>query len=255
MEIAMAEIDPAADLESLPAKDGFRLRGLDMTRIETFTDAAFAFALTLLVISLEPARTFGDLRQTLLLVPGFVLSATLLMMFWWGHNQWSRRYGLDDGPTVVLSCLLVFTVLVYVYPLRFMAAVFVSWGAWMLGFAELGGGGGPSLASAEDVNGLFAIYGVGFVAMCGALILLNLHAWRSRDALRLNEVERVDTLGELTTWSLVAGAGVLSVVLALTVPPGWVGVPGWAYMILPAVMPLHGRRVSRRRRRGLERES
>jgi hypothetical protein len=71
----------------------------------------------------------------------------------------------------------------------------------------------------------------------------------------LNEVERVDTLGELTTWSLVAGAGVLSVVLALTVPPGWVGVPGWAYMILPAVMPLHGRRVSRRRRRGLERES
>jgi hypothetical protein len=141
MEIAMAEIDPAADLESLPAKDGFRLRGLDMTRIETFTDAAFAFAQTLLEISLKPARTFGDLSQTLLLVPGFVLSATLLMMFWWGHNQWSRRYGLDDGPAVVLCCLLVFTVLVYVYPLRFMAAVFVSWGAWMLGFAELGGGG------------------------------------------------------------------------------------------------------------------
>jgi len=33
---------------------GFRLRGLQMTRIETFTDAAFAFALILLVVSLDP---------------------------------------------------------------------------------------------------------------------------------------------------------------------------------------------------------
>lgn len=29
--------------------------------------------------------------------------------------------GLDDRPAIVLSCLLVFTVLVYVYPLRFLA--------------------------------------------------------------------------------------------------------------------------------------
>ena len=41
-------------LATLPVKDGFRLRGLDMTRIETFTDAAFAFALTLLIIAGDP---------------------------------------------------------------------------------------------------------------------------------------------------------------------------------------------------------
>ncbi len=56
----------------------FRLRGLDMTRIETFTDAAFASALT----------------RALLHVPGFVLSAALLMVFWNGHHRWSRHYGL-----------------------------------------------------------------------------------------------------------------------------------------------------------------
>jgi hypothetical protein len=32
-------------------RDGFRLRGEEMTRIETFTDAAFAFAVSLLVIA------------------------------------------------------------------------------------------------------------------------------------------------------------------------------------------------------------
>ena len=35
---------PEDALRKLPAKDGFRLRGMDMTRTETFTDAAFAFA-------------------------------------------------------------------------------------------------------------------------------------------------------------------------------------------------------------------
>lgn len=39
-------------------KNGFRLRGTEMTRIETFTDAALAFAFTLLVGSLEPPTSF-----------------------------------------------------------------------------------------------------------------------------------------------------------------------------------------------------
>ena len=37
-------------LASMPVRDGFRQRGEDMTRLETFTDAAFAFAVTLLVV-------------------------------------------------------------------------------------------------------------------------------------------------------------------------------------------------------------
>ena len=40
-------------LASLPDKNGIRQRGMDMTRLETFTDAAFAFAVTLLVISVD----------------------------------------------------------------------------------------------------------------------------------------------------------------------------------------------------------
>ena len=39
------------DLTTLPREDGFRLRGQSVTRLETFVDAAFAFALTLLVIA------------------------------------------------------------------------------------------------------------------------------------------------------------------------------------------------------------
>jgi hypothetical protein len=36
------------DLDALPRLGGFRLRGIAMTRLETFVDAAFAFAITML---------------------------------------------------------------------------------------------------------------------------------------------------------------------------------------------------------------
>ena len=40
-----------ADLDGLPRLNGFRLRGMQMTRLETFIDAAFAFAISMLVIA------------------------------------------------------------------------------------------------------------------------------------------------------------------------------------------------------------
>jgi len=42
-----------SDLDSLPRLGGFRLRGIGMTRLETFIDAAFAFAITMLVIAAQ----------------------------------------------------------------------------------------------------------------------------------------------------------------------------------------------------------
>jgi len=240
-------------LADLPVKNDFRLRGEQMTRIETFTDAAFAFALTLLVVSLDPPTTVTGLLGALREVPAFLLSAALLMMFWWGHHEWSRRFGLDDGPTVVLSCVLVGTVLVYVYPLRFMFGLTMSWIGGITGLPI--GSGTQHLRGIEDVNHLFTIYGAGFVAMCLTLVLLNLHAWRKREELELDALERHQLRAELGAWLIVAGAGALSVALGLLLPPTWTGVPGWAYMVLPVAMPLFGRANARGRARLLAAES
>src|SRR2546429_1700643 len=52
-----------ADLDALPRLRGFRLRGMQMTRLETFIDAAFAFAISMLVIA---AQQIPDNIQALL---------------------------------------------------------------------------------------------------------------------------------------------------------------------------------------------
>lgn len=223
---------------------GFRLRGLQATRIETFTDAAFAFALTLLVISLQPPTSFADLRAALVGIPPFLLSASMLMMFWWAHHEWSRRYGLDDGRSILLSCLLVFTVLVYVYPLRFMFALMFAW------FGHLGGlplDSGVQIDGVADVNRLFVIYGIGYVLMSVAVLLLNWHAWSQRSVLQLDAVERHETRSTIGAWSLLALVGVLSTAIGLWAGPRWPGAPGWIYMLLGPLMAWYARAMKRRR--------
>ena len=222
---------------------GFRLRGLETTRIETFTDAAFAFALTLLVVSLDPPTSFEDLRAALREVPAFLLSATMLMMFWYAHHEWSRRYGLDDLVAVLLSCMLVFTVLVYVYPLRFVFSLMMAWIGILTG-VQLSN---VSIGGPADVNATFVVYGIGFAAMSAALALLNLHAWRAREALELDAVERLETRSTIGVWMILATTGLVAVVVGLAAPDV-PGLPGWVFALLSIVMPLYGAAVKRRRR-------
>ena len=92
-----------------------------MTRIETFVDAAFAFAFTMLVISIDeipqsPVELFELSKD----IPAFLLSAMVLGLIWFSHSNWSRIFGLQDKLTVNLSLALVMLVLVFVYPIKLM---------------------------------------------------------------------------------------------------------------------------------------
>src|SRR5260370_33496484 len=107
-----------ADLDNLPRLHGFRLRGMQMTRLETFIDPAFAFAISMLVIA---AGQIPDNIEALLAafknVPAFVASIIVLGIFWRCHWLWSRRYGLEDGTSIFIICAMLLSILIYIYPL------------------------------------------------------------------------------------------------------------------------------------------
>src|SRR5260370_39261154 len=115
------EITPGLppDLDALPRLGGFRLRGIEVTRLETFIDATFAFAITMLLIA---TQQIPDDIETLLAafknVPAFVASLIMLGIFWRGPWLWSRRYGFGGGVSLFICSAIVFTMLIYSYPLQ-----------------------------------------------------------------------------------------------------------------------------------------
>ncbi len=221
-------------LAELPLDKGFRQRGLDMTRLETFTDAAFAFALTLLVISFDNVPTnIPELQLALKNIPAFAVSFSLISMFWYAHHKWSRRFGLDDMTTVMLTLAFVFITLVFVFPLRLMASALIAWltQGWVP--FELGH------YTSDRVAFVFVVYGVGFASMSLLLGLLYRHALKN-PSLNLSAAERFTTKAETQAWGIFTTIGVLSTLIALLTPFPFNMAAGWMYALLGIVMPIFG---------------
>src|SRR5947207_2841599 len=81
----------------------FRWRSHDISRIEGLSDAVFAFAVTLLVVSLEVPKTFTELAATMRGFGAFAISFALLFIIWFNQYKFFRRYGLQDNLTVCLN--------------------------------------------------------------------------------------------------------------------------------------------------------
>jgi hypothetical protein len=216
------------DLDKLPRLRGFRLRGVEMTRLETFIDAAFAFGISMLVIAAQQIP--DDIEKMLAAfkkVPTFICSIAVLGIFWWGHWLWSRRFGLEDGASIVISWSMIVTILIFIYPLK---AIFGA--MWYL--LSNGGLGQPfSLHTTEaQARTIFAIYALGLIAISAEILLLNLRAWQLREPLRLNAREQLMTRGELTGWSIPVSFGIVSLVFSFTLPIEQIGWCGWVYFLM-----------------------
>ena len=204
----MSENSPRAS--ELPAQGlQFRLRGKEMNRIEAVSDVVFGFALTLLVVSLEVPHTYGDLINAMRGFPAFALTFAALMVVWARHYYFFRYYGLDDTATIVLNTMLLFVVLFYVYPLKFLFTIWLSpltGTAMRIGTAQ----GGTRLVMAYgDARGIMLIFGSGFAALYFVFGAMYWHAYRMREALRLNTFEIAYTLTSMVSQILNVAVALL----------------------------------------------
>jgi uncharacterized membrane protein len=223
------------ELDGLAVEDQFRLRGLEVTRLDTFIDAAFAFVLTLLIISFdEIPSTYAELLAAVKRVPAFACSFLVIMMFWLRHRRLSRRYGLENSKTILLSLALVFVVLVYVYPLRIIFEAM---------FYSVSDGYLPSsfrIVNIDELRWIFVFYSLGFFAM--SLIISQLYrvALQSSTALALNQFERRITKLGMQVWAVAASFGPLVILLMFVLPDAWITRVGYVYFGLFFAMQLPG---------------
>src|SRR5215813_6803567 len=159
----------------------FRWRSLEVSRTEGLSDAVFGFAITLLVVSLEVPKTFAELMQTMRGFGAFAISFTLLFIVWYNQYKFFRRYGLQDNITMLLNAVLLFVVLFYVYPLKFVFSLMVNRFTGGQGDFRLPDGTiGHMVESNGQIGKLMLIFGAGYVAVFGVFVLLYWHAYRKR---------------------------------------------------------------------------
>lgn len=223
---------------------GFRWRGKDISRIEGLSDAVFAFAVTLLVVSLEAPKTFGQLRHLMHGFVSFGVCFALLLMIWHSQYIFFRRYALDDKRTFLLNAALLFVVAFYVYPLKFLFTVLTD---GLTGYRDVDAAGKTIMAmQGQDWRPLMLIYSAGFIALYTLFALLYLHAWSKRHDLELNELEIYATRGVVSENLLMIGIGIVALVLALLNSPTFSGL---TYALIGPVMGIFGSWQARGRKR------
>lgn len=205
----------------------FRWRGGEITRIEAFCDVVFGFALTLLVVSLEVPRNYAELMAALRGFVPFAVCFAQLILVWRVHYQFSRRYGLEDPYTVFLNIVLLFVVLFYVYPLKYVFSMV---------FSQLTGSEVAATIEWHEASVLMRVYAAGFVAVFLLFELMYLHAYKLRHELELDEVEVLETRIELQQNAIMIATGAVSFLLALKNP----GLAGWWYFTLGPALAIHG---------------
>jgi uncharacterized membrane protein len=223
-------------------------RSREPSRIEGFSDAVFGFALTLLVVSLEAPKTFD---QLLVIVRGFlpfVVTFATISWLWYEHYAFFRRFDPDDRVTILLNCALLFTVLFYVYPLKFLYTLVVTSLTGEPVFRQ-------AFTQRGDGVRLMTIYGLGWIAVFVIFALLHANVWRRRAAMQLTLLEVHDARAGTVSHLLAAAVGLFSVSLVLIGGDRMAMWSGLSYSLLGPVLGTWGGIATRARNRLETKES
>ncbi len=224
------------ELAQLPLEKGFRMRGLETTRLDTLVDAGFAFVLSFLAISQDQLPTsFSELMVGVKSIPALILSFFMLIWFWLEHRRWSRRYGVETGMSILFSVSLVFVLMIYIFPLRLLfESMFGFLTAGYLPFTF-------EISNNLEVRHFFGLYSVGFFVMSMLIVGLYVVVLNKKLSLKLDEYEYRQTKSICVRWLIAAFFALLSLVLAYTLKPQLVHWAAFVYFALPLVQAIYFR--------------
>ena len=209
-------------------KQPIEWRSHEPSRLETFSDAVFAFALTLIIVSIEVPKSFDELFETLKGTVSFAVCFAALFQIWNSQNVFFRRYGLNDGLTVILNGMLLFVVLVYVYPMKFLAQLLFTNGTYQQNGQAL-----PMMTNAWQTTTLMLIYGTGYTVISVLFYLMYRNAQSKSVHLELSpkEVFETKTISSINLISAIIG--IIAMAMALLLPQRISGFSGFTYFLIP----------------------
>lgn len=147
---------------------------------------------------------------------------------------------MEDPRTIALNAVLLFVVLFYVYPLKFVFTL-------ALNGKDMAQRYGAHLIQDTNLPTLMMIYAIGFATVFLVFLLQYSNVYRSRHELQLTALEQHETITSVWENAAMTLVGLCAALLAAILPSSRQGTGTIIYLTIPIWMRLI-RSVRRRRR-------
>jgi len=192
----------------------------NISRIEAFSDAVFAVAATLMVVSFDmnDNSILHESNATSFIT--FGISFFVLIGFWWVHYNFFRRTDYMDNWIIALNALLLFVTIYYVFPLKSLI------NSWF----------GNEILNIEGFVLLFELYSLGFALIFTCFSLMYYRAYK--------KTRQLENSIELLFYSRHFGLYVFIAVTSMLLAKFQIGLryalPGLIYSLLGPLCYFHG---------------
>ncbi|MDB2384982.1 TMEM175 family protein [Polaribacter sp.] len=190
-------------------------------RIESLSDAVFAFAATLMVVNIGTETTFTSIEKDLPNFLSFAVSFFAMMMIWKVHYNFFRRTKYIDNWIITLNMFLLFMILFYVFPIKSLL---------ITGFDG-------KRISMEDFSNIFQLYSVGFTLIFLCIALMYFRVFKKDK----QNKEHIKLLFYTRHFLIFVVVGCLSFILAKLQVGLRFGFPGIIYGILGPLCYFHSK--------------
>lgn len=198
----------------------------NINRIEAFSDAVFAFAATLLVVSVGYEEATSVIKIDWVAFIGFGVSFFVLVSLWWLHYNYFRRANYVDNWIIAINAVLLFVVLYYIFPLKSMVNSMA----------------GRQRLSIDDFFSLFQLYSLGFLLIFSCFSLLYYRSYRQTKKENINF--------NLLFYSRHFGIYIIVALLSIIISKLQIGLgivlPGVIYALLGPLCYFHGVRFRKK---------
>jgi len=182
----------------------------NISRIEAFSDGVFAFAATLLVVSVGTQAENSILQVDWMVFISFGVSFFALVGLWSVHYNFFRRTNYMDNMVIALNAILLFLILYYIFPIK---SLINSWT-------------GTLQINADEFSSLFQLYSLGFLLIFTCYALMYWRVYKKADNSNKQHLFYARHFGLFVIVALI------SIIIAKFQWGLYYGLPGIVYMLL-----------------------